>query len=579
MEDKKFYPNFQSREDLKQYGKESLLLYALELRYNIDDIHTLAADSITDGSDDKKMDMVLIDEDNGRVIIAQSYISEDVSKDAAKENKAADLNTAASWLFAMSEDDLSDRVKSHVLEVRRLLEEDKISEILFWYSHNLPESKNVQDALKSVEQTASALLESNFPGTDISIAALEIGVNSIEEYYVSKTTPILVSNTFEVDILGGYEVSASKWQAFVTTVDAQWLYNIYQEHSTQLFSANIRDYLGSRKTDKNINNGIKNTVGSEADQFWVYNNGITALVNNYDITDITSNKLGIVGLSIVNGAQTTGAIGTEDNSPENVKIPIRFIKCDDQNTVLSIIKFNNSQNKIHASDFRSNDPAQVRLMNEFNKNTDFEYALRRGGSDDVIRRPANFLSAAVVAQALAAFFVKPRMAYHQKNKIWEIDKFYNFVFNDSSNYGNVLFSYSLLKTIEKVKKDLVSKSSRDELKSIEEQHLDYLRQRGSIFLFMSAISASLETILDSKIANKSNLKFKQISDIDSLIDNWQPIVDSTLPYTGQLIESLNDGIRSDETVNNAINKFVSMVESTSSVLKSQYSDFADEIEQ
>ena len=109
--------------------------------------------------------------------------------------------------------------------------------------------------MKSVEQTSSALLKGHFPSSDISISALEIGINSIEEYYVSKTTPILVSDTFEVEVTGGYEVSASKWQAFVTTVDAKWLYDIYKQHSTQLFSANIRDYLGSRRTDKNINNG------------------------------------------------------------------------------------------------------------------------------------------------------------------------------------------------------------------------------------------------------------------------------------------------------------------------------------
>lgn len=577
MEDKKFYSNYKSRDDLKQYEKESLLLYALELRYDIEDIHTIAAESITDGSDDKKMDMVFIDEENGRVIIAQSYMSKDTTKDAAKENKAGDLNTAASWLFAMSEDDLPDQVKSHVLEVRRLLKEEEISEILFWYCHNLPESENVRRALKSVEQTSVALLESHFPNADVSISAIEVGANSIEEYYLSKTTPILVSDTFEVDILGGYEINAPKWQAFVTTVDAKWLYDLYSKYNTQLFSANIRDYLGSRRTDKNINYGIKNTVGSEADQFWVYNNGITALVNSFDTTN--KNKLKISGLSIVNGAQTTGAIGTEDKHPKNVNIPIRFIKCEDQNTVLSIIKFNNSQNSLQASDFRSNDPVQTRLMKEFSNNTDYEYAIRRGGKDDIIRRPANFLSSIVVAQALAALLEKPRMSYHQKNKIWEIDKYYNLVFSDNSNFGNVLFSYSLLKTIEKVKKDLMSKSSKKELKKVEEEHLDYLRQRGSIFLFMSAISASLETILDRKIPNKLHLKFENISDVDLLINIWKPIVGSTLPYTGQLIESLNDGIRSDDKVKEVIRKFVSMVESTSSVLREQYNIFSGQIEQ
>ena len=32
----------------------------------------------------------------------------------------------------------------------------------------------------------------------------------------------------------------------------------------------------------NINHGIINTVESDANNFWAYNNGITALVNNYE---------------------------------------------------------------------------------------------------------------------------------------------------------------------------------------------------------------------------------------------------------------------------------------------------------
>ncbi|MDR5610795.1 MULTISPECIES: AIPR family protein [unclassified Arsenophonus] len=86
------------------------------------------------------------------------------------------------------------------------------------------------------------------------------------------------------------------------------IYTVYtKKHSQKIFSANVRDYLGSRSTDSNINHGIKNTIKSDTDNFWAYNNGLTILTHSYELKE---NKIKVKGLSIVNGAQTTGAIGS-----------------------------------------------------------------------------------------------------------------------------------------------------------------------------------------------------------------------------------------------------------------------------
>lgn len=69
-------------------------------------------------------------------------------------------------------------------------------------------------------------------------------------------------------------------------------------------------------------------------------------------------------MSIVNGAQTTGALGTLPRlPPESVKVQARFIKVKDADADLiqNIIQYNNSQNKVEASDFRSTDKIQKRL--------------------------------------------------------------------------------------------------------------------------------------------------------------------------------------------------------------------------
>ncbi|MCV5927107.1 AIPR family protein, partial [Escherichia coli] len=87
----------------------------------------------------------------------------------------------------------------------------------------------------------------------------------------------------------------------------------YKKHRTKIFSANIRDYLGSRKSDSNINHGIKQTVENDASDFWAFNNGLTVLTHYFSVD---GNSVIIQGLSIVNGAQTTGAIGSLKKLPD-----------------------------------------------------------------------------------------------------------------------------------------------------------------------------------------------------------------------------------------------------------------------
>ena len=62
------------RADLAPYGSNRLTLFALELGLFVEDIHAVAATALTDGSDDKKCDLVYVDRDLGRAIIAQGYI-------------------------------------------------------------------------------------------------------------------------------------------------------------------------------------------------------------------------------------------------------------------------------------------------------------------------------------------------------------------------------------------------------------------------------------------------------------------------------------------------------------------------
>ncbi|MBL1729139.1 hypothetical protein ELD60_31410, partial [Klebsiella pneumoniae] len=126
-----------------------------------------------------------------------------------------------------------------------------------------------------------------------------------------------------------YEIKGDNWNAFCTTIQGRDLARAYKKHKLKIFSANVRDYLGSRSSDSNINNGIRNSAENSASEFWAYNNGVTVLVHEYKFNEASKN-LEIRGMSIVNGAQTTGALGTLPRlPPESVKVQARFIKVKD----------------------------------------------------------------------------------------------------------------------------------------------------------------------------------------------------------------------------------------------------------
>jgi len=566
---------------IEKYGKSARLLFALETKFDIDDIHSVANNSLTDGPDDKKCDLIYVNIDEGYAVIAQSYEADQISDRFPPSNKAADLNTAISWLFSLDLLALSDRIRPAANELHQAIKSKKIGTIYIWYVHNLNDkSKPVIDELKQVERTAKAAIRLNFKESEpINIHAQEIGRQCLEDWYLSSTIPILVRDKFEIQLNGGYEIAGKDWKSYVTSVSAIWLYEIYKKYETKLFSANIRDYLGSRKSDSNINYNIQKTAQEDPDHFWAYNNGLTGIVNSYNIqSSKKGTKMIIEGLSIVNGAQTTGAIGNlRKEPPKEGQIPIRFVMCNNNEDIINkIITYNNTQNEIKASDYRSNDTIQDRLRKEFGKIPNVTYlGGRRGGKNNAISRPQNIVSETTAAQALAAFNQDPILAYNSKSQIWLSDNLYFKYFNEGTHADHIIFVYSLLKALENKKLYLLNleKSEKNELTNIQKQQLDFFNMRGSNYLLLAAISKCLESIINQSISNSFSISFGPHVSPQQAIEIWNPIIEVTTPFSKILLDAVNDGILSKERIGDAINKFQMMVESTKSSNDEIYKNF------
>ncbi len=577
MSQSSFYHAFNAREDLKtMYGDNALLLYALQLRFDIEDIVAVASESLTDGHNDKKCDLIYVDRETGIAVVAQAYNrSNPKDEDLAPANKASDLNTAAAWILTSDTEAIPEQIKDAVIDLQEAIKAGEITSLYFWYVHNLNENNNpdVQTEINTLQIAAQRLVDSFCTEFPVKVIAIEVGNNTIEKWYVTSSRRITVEDDFDVATSGGgFEIRSEKWKAYVTAVAGKWLRKLYIEKGDDLFSGNPRNFLGAGKRKNNINQGIITTVEKDADNFWAYNNGITALVNNYE-PNPDKDTLSIHGITIINGAQTTGAIGAAKNIRDDFYVPSRFIVCNDPKVIDEIINNNNKQNEILPADLRSNDKQQERLRREFKKFPALFYSGGRRDSNVIKNREV--FDPYLVAQTLLAYHGDCVTAYNGKKTIWDEDKEYNTVFTDQLSAEHIIFVYALSRAIDEYKINL--KNKKEMRTESEEQQMAFLSKRGSKMLLIYAVSATLENMLGEKIVDAWNLKFKDPSDFARLVELWKIVISVVISFSSNLLPALEGGLKNKETVRSCVETLRSIMSAIQTTLKVQLKAFADEV--
>lgn len=568
--------DYRARTDLiDKYKNNSLLLYALQLRFNISDITVIASDALTDGGDDKKCDLIYVAPEMGIAVVAQSYMKQNPQNtDLAPSNKASDLNTASAWVFAQNTDEIPERIREQVKSLQSSIKDGTISNVYFWYVHNLNECNNptVREELVAMQSNSKAAVKTLFPQNEIEIIAMEVGNETIEKWYNTSSKQISITDSFEVETVNkGFEIQGEKWTAYVTAVAASWLKKLYNIYKDDLFSGNPRNYLGAGKKKNKINLGIIETIGEQPDNFWVYNNGVTALVSSYKISENNS-KLTVTGITIINGAQTTGAISNAEKV-DNAWVPIRFIKCGAYSIVDEIISNNNKQNEILSSDLRSNDMIQNKLRAEFEKYDKLFYS---GGRRGNIRpsRSKEVLDPYVVAQALLAFHGDCVTAYNYRTDLWSNDQLYSSIFKENLSAEHIIFTYSLARGIDSYKIRLQQKGS--ERTEIEDKQFIFLSKRGSKMLFLYTVGRCMEGIIGKKIVDNMKLQFKDNFDFDKLISLWEEVTASILPISFQYLETvLKDGLKNKEQSERASTTVVGILTGIQTAIQLQLKDFIE----
>lgn len=353
-----------------------------------------AANSITDGFLDNGIDSVFYSRVNQTLYFGQS-------KWKKNGNGSIDVGSVMKFLAGIEKiinsnySRMNEKLKDKQSEIEDALDNVNIKIVfIICYTGNDDASDDVIEALeyftKKLNDSSDVFSYKIFKQQDIH-SVISSGKNKKIDLEV---------------LLSHWGSVKSPYLSFYGQVAASDLAQWYKNHQESLFSPNIRMFLGSTE----VNNSIVDTLKSDPDSFWYFNNGITALCDK-----IVKKAIGggtkehaqfyCYGLSIVNGAQTVGSIASANQDvPEKVeqaKVPLRIISLENcpPELKVEITKKNNTQNKIEKRDFVSLDSNQERLRIEMLID-DKEYKYKSG---DIVATPDNQcgLEEATISRACA----------------------------------------------------------------------------------------------------------------------------------------------------------------------------------
>lgn len=243
----------------------------------------------------------------------------------------------------------------------------------------------------------------------------------------------------------------------ITSSDANLRYNASIEDTAPITECdidmsvlydNIRGYLSRSGFNKNI----ASTLKLNPSKFFFYNNGITIVADNIQVTEInaqTKYKIELSGFQVLNGGQTLRTIHEFNKKDENnliqylskAEVLVRILNVTDIAEKNRIGEFTNSQNSINLSDLRSTRPEQLALE-QFLDDHNIHYVRKRGnvGREDN-KHYKSTISMSRMGQILLAKKGKPEQTSNKKSAIF--DSYYSDLFEDAN-----LLSQETLETIE-----------------------------------------------------------------------------------------------------------------------------------
>ncbi len=218
--------------------------------------------------------------------------------------------------------------------------------------------------------------------------------------------------------------------AVIVNVSALSIKKLYAQHSINLLARNLRYHIAGREIDK----GIEDTIKNSPESFWLKNNGITIVCDDFDID---GKEVKLKNFSIINGGQTTYMLHKSKliGESNDLFLPCKIIKStgetEDEKNIFSleIAKATNTQKPIKPVDLKANSPEQVRFAQTMREVGIF-YQTKRGEAVPRQYREA-YLNSSLVEIGklnLAGIFQMPCASRSKPSSLYQ-PQYYERIFN------------------------------------------------------------------------------------------------------------------------------------------------------
>lgn len=280
-------------------------------------------------------------------------------------------------------------------------------------------------------------IEKKFREQFTGISSIEVSIlfadDIIDEIKESESRrPTVESGKICIDKSGNFLLYGD--DAVIVNVSAYSVKQLYAQHNTNLLARNLRYHVAGRDIDK----AISETISSDPDSFWLKNNGITIICDDFEID---GKEVKLKNFSIVNGGQTTYMLHKNAgiNSGNDLFLPCKIIKIigdteDEKNQfTLSIAKAANSQKAIKPVDLKANLPEQIRFARAMREAGIF-YQTKRGETvpSAFRERYLNTDLVEVGKLCLAGIFQVPCLSRSKPSSLYQ-EKYYDPIFNGNQS--------------------------------------------------------------------------------------------------------------------------------------------------
>ena len=317
-----------------------------------------AKDDVTDGSDDKQIDAIVIDDEKSTVYVVQGKFYSGGSVDAEPLREVLSAWIQIHNLVHLQEVG-NTKLKRKLSEVATALEDDYEVEFELITTSGLTSSAN--DDLAHFQQQLAELSES----TDLVCSISVIDRDELRRRYflaLERDNPS-IHHSVDLSNCSHMEMTLDRTKAIIAAVPLSECIKFPGIKDGTLFQKNVRQSLG---LSNRVNKGIKSTIYSDRyKDFFFFHNGITAICNKISIE---GSMLKLVGLSVVNGCQS---LNTILNCSERVKqladtyVLFRFYEIPQRERGDRISINTNSQSSVKPRDLRSNDKRVLNLKRRY----------------------------------------------------------------------------------------------------------------------------------------------------------------------------------------------------------------------